>query len=303
VKGFDDPGKVYFMMTLDRRLFRSKLARRIFALFVASALGPVIILFLLSFFQVTSELEGAAEKQLKRATKAHGLAIYERLVFLENKMKMAALYFSHNVNVDGLKQAATDSENFFNGIQSITITGESGGSLLLFGQPIHIPASREAEMKALRLGKTVIATEMLANGPTRLFMKMAMNPRASKDHFLLAELNPAYVWGVGAQNNLPVLTHIRIVDQSGNTLIDSFPGSGFHDMSGAERDHLVFVENNKEFIRAYWTIFLKSRFYAPNWTIVLEKSKADIHGPLANFKIIFPLVMLLSIWVVLLISK
>jgi putative nucleotidyltransferase with HDIG domain len=49
-------------------------------------------------------------------------------------------------------------------------------------------------------------------------------------------------------------------------------------------------------------MFLKSRFEGPNLIVALRNEQGDVFAPLENFKMLFPLVVLLSLWIVLLLS-
>ena len=61
-------------------------------------------------------------------------------------------------------------------------------------------------------------------------------------------------------------------------------------------------DEREEYLSSYWLVFLKPQFFVPAWTVVLNESKADVLGPTADFKATFPLVILMSVWVVLLLS-
>jgi HAMP domain-containing protein len=49
-------------------------------------------------------------------------------------------------------------------------------------------------------------------------------------------------------------------------------------------------------------MYMEKEFYFPKWIVVLCESKAHVLAPMARFKQIFPLVVLLALWVVLLLS-
>ncbi|MBT8351552.1 MAG: hypothetical protein KJO26_10010, partial [Deltaproteobacteria bacterium] len=74
-------------MRLKDTFIKSKLARRIFVLFICCALLPIGILSLLSFHQVTKQLDDQSLKHLRYMTKDTGISIYERLLFLETKIQ------------------------------------------------------------------------------------------------------------------------------------------------------------------------------------------------------------------------
>jgi putative nucleotidyltransferase with HDIG domain len=52
----------------------------------------------------------------------------------------------------------------------------------------------------------------------------------------------------------------------------------------------------------YWSIFLQGAFFAPKWIVVLSESKSDVLAPIASFKKIFSLIILMSFLIVLLLG-
>ncbi|MBU2431336.1 MAG: HD domain-containing protein, partial [Proteobacteria bacterium] len=94
------------------------------------------------------------------------------------------------------------------------------------------------------------------------------------------------------------------VDQYRKVLVTSF------DISEALLHQVVIrdgqIKNNyfkysageQDYFVSYWTVFMKSGFDSPNVNVVLRRSQADVLSPLADFKKIFPLVVLLSFWIV-----
>ena len=68
------------MLSLDARTFRSRVARRIFALFVACSLVPVAGFATYSFLRVREQLEADGLVALQREAKSAGSSVFERLL-------------------------------------------------------------------------------------------------------------------------------------------------------------------------------------------------------------------------------
>jgi putative nucleotidyltransferase with HDIG domain len=104
------------------------------------------------------------------------------------------------------------------------------------------------------------------------------------------------------------MTELCILDPSNQMLFSSFPGPvSFPEqvtlqMSRSATDQFEWVYENKKYVASFWSIFLQARYATPSWTVVLSESKSNMLAPAANFKKIFPLVFLLSLWVVLFLS-
>jgi HD-GYP domain-containing protein (c-di-GMP phosphodiesterase class II)/HAMP domain-containing protein len=68
---------------LDKRFFTSRVARRVFFLVLGSSLVPILSFALLSYSQVTRQLERDADARLAQDAKQLGMAVFERLLLLE----------------------------------------------------------------------------------------------------------------------------------------------------------------------------------------------------------------------------
>ena len=75
-------------MRIDTTVLHSKVARRVFGLFVFCALLPLSVLALFSVSSVTAELGRQASQRLHQACKATGMTIVQRILFVETDLKM-----------------------------------------------------------------------------------------------------------------------------------------------------------------------------------------------------------------------
>ena len=79
---------------MDLTFLRSKVARRIFLLFVLCALIPIAALAIVSFTLVTRQPNSESQDRLSQESKAQGMGIYERLRFVEAEMKLVGANLS-----------------------------------------------------------------------------------------------------------------------------------------------------------------------------------------------------------------
>src|SRR5512136_2039328 len=75
-------------MTLDKAFLTSKVAQRIFLLFLLCALLPLILLAIFTSNAVDSQLSEQAIKRLNQNCKVKGLEIYNNLRALETELRM-----------------------------------------------------------------------------------------------------------------------------------------------------------------------------------------------------------------------
>ena len=296
-------------MRIKTQIFYSKIARRIFLLFVSCALLPIIILTGLSFNQVTGGLEDQYKKRLKHMTKSVGMSIYERLVLIETNLKMisSGVDSRHPSFAPADPAQEKNYAQWFKGIIHITPAGERTPLFKViddFPELASILPDQEADQKSS--GRTIVFTQDMGKA-ARVLMLLPMEGRNTASGFLGAEVNGPYLWGIGPFNTIPQQTRLCVLDQSNRVLLNSFASNDVvrkfrRKLQAGNSRHFEFETGNTEYLANFWALFMRSGFEAPNWIIILSQDKADVLAPLNHFKTIYPLVILLSVWVVLLLS-
>ena len=76
-------------MALDTSFLASRVARRIFALFIVCALVPIIALAVISFGQVSAQLKEHGKQGLESGVRSVGQGIVERLLLLEAELRFS----------------------------------------------------------------------------------------------------------------------------------------------------------------------------------------------------------------------
>lgn len=291
-------------MKIDLTFLRSKVARRIFFLFISCALIPITILAVISYTQVTEQLNEQSRMRLHWASKNVGMAIYERLLFIEAEIKMAGKMAGIKIKTRGEEPAKRLGKRLI-GLVAVT---ETGKDVSFFGNIADPPQLESREREHVDSGESLLFVRRYPDQPPRIFMSMLFGTQDSSIGALLAEINPLYLWGISGNNKLPARTEFCVLDQSNKTLYFSLSGPvPFSNRiekqtTSSTSRRFEYEHNDIQYLASYWTIFLKNRFFAPKWTVVLSESKSDVLAPLAKFKKTFPLVMLMSFWVVLLLS-
>lgn len=295
-------------MKIELTFLRSKVARRIFGLFIFCALVPILALAFISFTQVTEQLYKQGQRQLHQSCKGLGMSIFERLSFLESELKI----FSSSLNSSPGGSTHRPAEEYskglrqrFNGLALIT---DSGKCIPFFGPGEHPAVQSEEEKQHLRSGKALVLTQPGIDNRLHIYMMRAVDPQDPKQGILCGEINSMYLWGLSEYDTLPSMTELCVLDKSNNVIYSTIPlTSSFYKrsapgMSRSSSGQFEWKYEDKEFLASFWDIFLKPQFFYPKWTVVISVSKDHIFAPMAYFKKIFPLVILLSFWVVLLLT-
>ncbi len=297
-------------MKIGSSLFKSKVAQRIFFLFVCCALIPITVLSVLSFMQVSKELKEQSVARLQKAAKAHGLSIYERLVFLESDLHLTSSLLARDIEILSFKELSKDYHNSTSRrFHSVSVLSSSIPTQHLYGQLEETVAEELKTSIQLNDQKATLYFKFQPPSFARVFMVEKIDLSGRNPILLVGEIDTTYLWGIGHENTLPPATDLCIVDQSRNVIVSSFQvpsqllhGITFADDQDATIRWFEYSQDAHLFFTSYWPMFLKSRFVAPTLDVVLRQDRQTVFSPLIHFKKIFPLVVLLSFWIVLFLS-
>jgi putative nucleotidyltransferase with HDIG domain len=295
-------------MKFEGTFLRSKVAIRIFVLFVCCALLPIAALAVLSFSHVTKQLSEQTQKRLHQASKDAAGAIAERLYFLEDEMKMAASKFNTESKPAFRTPAEGISEHLKKRFKGLVIITDTSEPIHLLGKIQNLPELTPEQKEHIRSGGSLLFSEYHPDLSSHIFMSTAIDPQNPRRGILVGEINPTYLWDIEEQTTVPSMTELCVLDQSNKVLFSSLPGpvslpkQVLENMTHSAFGQFEWVNKKKEYLAGFRSIFLQRAFFIPKWTVVLSESKSDVLAPMANFKKIFPLVILMSLWVVLLLS-
>src|SRR5262245_40750897 len=146
------------------RFLKSRVARRVFFLVLTSALVPTLSFAVLSFQQVTQQIEREAAARLQQDAKQLGMAVLERLLLLEGRL---AAY-------DPIAVAAKPPAFFTGRFRHLELRGDA--------------ALDEAEAAHLAGGGSLLRVES-DHGPHILLLR-----RAPGERLLAAEVEPRFLF-------------------------------------------------------------------------------------------------------------
>lgn len=289
-------------MRWDTTFLHNKVARRIFAVFLLCALLPITALTLISFRQVTQELEEDAALQLRQSAKSESSAIYQRLQFLVDDMGNIA---------SALRGATLDSNPFLLGgvgrnttplFRGVGLLSSAGDLQVLFGKIDNTPDLTEKEKGHLRAGSTLLTHFSCGDSECPRLLRY-LDFKQPERGLLISDPQPEYLWD---GDKLPATTTLCVLDESGNavhcpstiaTQIRAALGGGSTSSGNTE-----WGDRKNHYVAGYSTIFLRVNFHAPAWTVVLSESRASVVGPLQRFSHIFLPLIALTLLTVLLVS-
>lgn len=286
-------------------LFKSKVAKRIFLLFLLCAMLPIAIFSGLSYIQVSSNLKEQSISRLESNAKSYGLILLERFSLLKSEL---VLFGTPPGSPDSEPPENTNDSRIAEHFIAIGSISSSGAMTTLFGKFENFPEDLANTVDFGISAKSIIHFKSESETNTRVFLAITMPDASNNGQLMVGELNTFYLWGIGYENILPAMTDACILDQNRNILVSSFqlPPATRHqirfDSSDIHSRTIEYESEGKTNFMVYWPMFLQARFDGPNLIVVLRNMQEDIFAPLDNFKVLFPLVVLLSLWIVLLLS-
>jgi len=293
-------------MKIDKTFLRSKVARRIFLLFISCALLPITVLAVLSFRHVTKQLNKQSQERLEQATKAMSMHLFERLLFLEAGMEMVA---SNLGNGSSFQTPTVEiRERLKERFEGLALVMDAGKTIPLIDFVLQpLPETKE-DAEHLREGRTLVTAKIRPNRAAIIFMRRLLDQTDPSKGLLVAQVNDYYLWRRGEENPLPPMTELLVLDHNGKVLLSTvsgptpFPQGEVSNMIATHSGQFEWKRGEKEYVGRFLSLYMEKEFHLPKWVVVLCESKAHVLAPMARFKHIFPLVVLLALWVVLLLS-
>ena len=250
-------------MRLEGTFLRSAVARRVFFLFMLSAFVPVVVLAMLSYVYVRGEGNEQAQRQLAQAGSAHARALFDRLL---------GAHFILNANAAQVRAGHKDADLNQFALQRVfrrTYLIVNDDVPLHFNQPLGYRLPQIDPRAQAQLAKGEVALLLPATAGASPWLALAIDPTHAKGGVLLAELDLAYLWGdreelsystdicVFAEGAVPLYCSNDMVR---STATDAAPYAAARNPGNADG-----------LLTATCVLFLKAKFAAADWTIVVSR--------------------------------
>ena len=297
--GFSTAHSAPLMIRFETSSLRSKVARRIFWVFLSCALLPCAGLIVVSYLQIENFFFDKSERQLRDLAKLFGLDVHERLTLLDESLKIVA-------SLDDSTTAAMGPGNVSDRLaaqrdrwRSLTLVTDDGQYRPLLGRldhTIHLNLQQKAHLAEGRSLLSIVpgSRENLA----RIYMALTASPHGAKQGIVIGEINPSYLWGIGESRLLQPEIQYCVRDQAGITLncpekiAKTLPRAliATSASGGYEWRH-----NGQNYLASYWSIPMRYYFQVPGWTIVLQTSREGSFATIADLKNTFVLAILATV--------
>jgi len=273
-------------MRIEGSVLRSKVARRIVFFLVLAALIPIAATALLSLEQVRTLLVEQGHARLAQTGDAYAASLYERLLAVEQR----ATEMSARLGNDGVLEDA-DPQSLRRQFKAIATVDGLERTLPILGEPDVAPYLDAAQASQLAVGGFALASVPVSRGAARVALVRALDPARPRDARVIAEINPAYLWGDRAA--LPAMTGLCVLGERGAALFcsDEADAAAAAALAARSRDaasgRFAFEAAGGTRLADFRALILPSRFGARSWTVVATRPESDVLAPIAAFKSLF----------------
>jgi HD-GYP domain-containing protein (c-di-GMP phosphodiesterase class II) len=276
-------------------LLKSRLAKKIFFLFIICSLLPLIGMSHLTLKEVSERLMMQAREKLRLSAKNTGMSIVERLQLVQDDLKHIAEHLRQNPK--NIESAVADLRkkyrDRFDDIRLVT-PGKALESDSSFSQ---------TELDHLTSGAALLRVTNRKNGKRSIDMIYTPDPGRINDFLITAAISGDYIWD---KSNVTPDNEIFILDENGDAIFSTLDERDADNLRAAivrgnSSGSFRWLSHGEEHIAESWLAFMRPQFYS-NWIIVATRSSNEILMPLRNFRRIFILNLLLTLSVVIFIS-
>ncbi len=266
-------------LDLDRQALQSRVARRMFSVFAVCSLLPIVAFGAFAYREVRAQLEEQAAANQRRESKAAGMAIAERLLIAEERLR------SLREQRDSLRAKAASSGRA--GIRSVSTRPLAAVSESLSPD----------ERAHLLSGGTLLSAQPGTGSTAHLRMLVTRDPGEAEPTLLVAELDPRFLFGPERREEGD---RYWVANAEGRALFADPPDTLAAARPDARDEHgqgrpFAFDVAGARHIGASWSLFLRARYLTPSWTVAVSRPASEIYRPLEEFERIFPLVALATL--------
>ncbi|HWO42915.1 MAG TPA: HAMP domain-containing sensor histidine kinase [Candidatus Eisenbacteria bacterium] len=269
------------MLDLRSKSLRSRVARRIFLVFLFCALIPFAALVVVAYNQVAAFFAAKSQRQLREMAKAYGMDVHVRLMLLEAELETVAVEFTGTRGRARPGALSPRQEDRYHRLDRVALASYSERHVFPGLDPL--PELTPAESAHLRSGKALIS--VLHSARVRspvIVMRKKLASEEATGLVLAAVANRAFLWGEEARQAMPAYVRACIVGDAGRPLsCDLDPRAPtlatIELMSKNLRaGDLAVNDRGEEHLASYWTIPMAAFFHTPDWTVILIASKEGL---------------------------
>lgn len=259
-------------MRIEFRAFKTKVARRIFLLFILCAALPLAASAYIGLYHTRAQIERQGRDRLEEAGRSLASSLYERLFILRAEMRVLVENMDPSRVSSGSPFASIARRDYAMRFRGLALMTANRKTRDLVGSIRSIPAISPVQQQSLKNGEAVLTWED-ENNETSLYMTLRAPEHLGSNPLLIAEIQPEYL--LSASEGLPPFTEVSVMDPSKRVLLHSSSGMAEPPMevrNKALASHAGFLDwraENADIIGSFRSLYLEPNFHCPNWIVLL----------------------------------
>lgn len=293
-------------MKIEMEFLRSKVARRVFLLFVISALVPLSLLSALSFAQLDSLLTEQRYESIRQSNKGYGMALLDRLQLLETQLRWISRRILASRSGDAPSLDPPSGVATLNGFTRIHVLRASRLKQTSDTELEHVREIVATANGYLASNKSLLLSLHASKRDARPYLLRVIDPGAADPVYILGEIDRRFLFGDDGAFSREM--QVCVLDEQAAPLFCSQTEQPAMTGEPARLEHSTTGHfdwrdaNGRDFLISYWSLFLKPRYWAEKWTIVSSIEQSTALVAIASFKLIFAIVVALTLAIISLLS-
>lgn len=286
----------------SKNVFKSKVAKRIFGLFILAAFIPVILISLISFNYISTQLDQETRRQLYRESRSLGLVIFDRLTSLDINIKIIVSGLQRGVSPEFFEKDEWLQTIF----KALFIIDEKGNWERIFGYSDFYNELTDKQISYLKKGDTILYIPHKDKESSNLYLIRTVDKGSDNLRYLVGEINDKFLWSLGIYN--PEVFCVFTKDGRKFHCSNSYKGdfSGLDlvaasKLTGGKSNH-TWVFNGETYAIHTWSLFLDAGFHAENLYVLFGSPQRTAFSVFSGYKSVFPQAILFTVLIVVLLS-
>lgn len=295
-------------MKINLIFMKSRVANRIFYLFIICALLPIGLLAFISLNQLAEDQKKQSFQKLHNVSKNIGMSILEGLSFIQSEMQVVALSSDAKLQTPAFGKLNPKSGFMNQRLLGFTLFEGQKAVKTFMGEPCPYQKMTASDFEHLSSREGVLHIQRVNENSYRMFIILGLSEISHKGTLLVGEINPEYLWEM-ARGSLPPLTAVHILDSSGMLLFSTSRLSQTT-MTEIEKktdqtsfDRLEWLDNDGTHFASLWSIFLKTSIYSDPWKVIGSQTKDDALAAVNGVRKIIGIILVVTFLVVLFLSS
>ena len=277
-----------------------KFSHRLFSQNFISAIIPVIVLSLISFYTVSKLLEQNANRQIYAESRAVGSTLYDRLLNLESNL----ISVGKNINNPELVRNDNWIKTMYS---SLYIVVDGADENVLYGESIFNIKLSETQKEHLAKNKRLLIVHSNEVDQSQPHLIMLYALESINNQTLVAVLKPEYLWNITVKETD---TYCAVVEKNlvlycSDAMILPELSSHINEfIISNEKDGLQELALGKiKYLGNIWDLFLEGNFELNNISIVYLMPKKDALIAYDYYIDAFPLSIMITLLLVFVLSS